>query len=389
MAKRGVDLLLAHLKGGADSIDTALTSEDTNALVVAADPLVTVAAILIRMLRDATKGTVESALETALMHTDVEEVAGHYVHDVESLIEQIMAGLLPEAISCPHEGVALIAHEIAIGAANGISKTDGRHVNQVIADLRIQLKAQGENVQISDRDAARAAIETYAIDEDMQQMRYRSAFEAINYWNRAAYILHQASLREYLPDDCQDCFEALARLAVTAKSLSAGAVQLVRLLNLYPAWTLVRQLVEIEFVLWRFTQDSNNMSLWLHSTADERRQNWKPSKIYRDNDNEYRQKDYLFHCQLGGHPTPIGTLVAAQGNIAPRSTAALLTETTDHSWEAWRHLLDSVELVDNQCGSTVSDQLAPIAAEFTTTMQQWRSVDRYKFAISHFSDPLE
>jgi hypothetical protein len=39
MAKRGIDLLLAHLKGTEGSLDTALANEDEDALIVAADPL--------------------------------------------------------------------------------------------------------------------------------------------------------------------------------------------------------------------------------------------------------------------------------------------------------------------------------------------------------------
>ena len=51
MGKRGIDLLLGNLNRTDDSLDTAPANEDEYALIVASDPLVTVTAILIRMLR--------------------------------------------------------------------------------------------------------------------------------------------------------------------------------------------------------------------------------------------------------------------------------------------------------------------------------------------------
>jgi hypothetical protein len=245
MARRGVDLLLAHLNSTTDSLGTAMANMDEQAFIVASDPLVTVAAILIRMLRDATNGTVESALAAARKNVDAEVIPADEIEKVESLISEIISGIFPEPISCPPAGVAWIAHDIAIGAAQGISNVDGRHANKVVADLRVQLKEQGKAVQISDRDGALAAVEKYAADEEMRKIRNDSAFQAINYWNRAAYVLYKASVKDDLSDHCQDSLEALALVAVTAKALSAGIFQLVRLRNLYPAWTLLRQLASI------------------------------------------------------------------------------------------------------------------------------------------------
>ncbi len=51
-AKRGTNLLLGHLKGAGERLNTAMENEDKQALIDSADALVTVAVILIRMLRD-------------------------------------------------------------------------------------------------------------------------------------------------------------------------------------------------------------------------------------------------------------------------------------------------------------------------------------------------
>jgi hypothetical protein len=389
-AKRGVDLLLGHLNGTDDSLDTALADEDEDALIVAAHPLVTVAAILIRMLRDASNGTVESALTLAAQHVDTDIFAADQLQKVESLISEIISGFRPEAVPQIHHGfIAMIAHEIAIGAATEISAIDKRHINKVIADLRVQLKQQGDRVQISDRAGAIEAAKKYATDKSLREARETAAIESTNYWQKSAKTLHVASLSEDLSNNCQDSLEGLALVAVTTKTLAAGIIQLSRLQNIYPAWTLLRQIVEAEFIFWKFSQDATQIPLWLHSTADERRGNWKPMQVYRDDGNDYRQKDYWVHCEMGGHPTPNGARVASQGIIDPVMWASLLTEMSDHLWDAWRNLCDAVDAVDSQCNIDMSTQLAPISSAYEATMIKWKSVDHMRHAVAFFSDPID
>jgi hypothetical protein len=388
MARRGVDLLLGHLNGTDDSFDAALVNEDEQALIVAADPLVTVATILIRTLRAATNDTLESALALARHHVG-DVVPPDHLQTVESLIIELVSGSRPEPKQVRHAAVALIAHDIAVGAATEISAIDGRHVNKVVADLRVQLKQQGDQVQISDRSGAVEAAKKYADDETMRKARTSTAIQSLNYWQKAAYDIHFESLNEDLSNDCQDCLEGLALLAVTTKTLASGVVQLANLKNIYPAWTLMRQIVEAEFIFWKFTQGANQIPLWLHSTPDERRQNWKPAQTYQDDDNDYRRKDYWIHCEMGGHPTPQGARVAARGIISPVMWASLLSEMNDHLWDAWRTFLRAVTAVDTRYGVDVSTKLAPIASEYEATVKKWRSTDHFKHAVAFFSDPID
>jgi hypothetical protein len=266
---------------------------------------------------------------------------------------------------------------------------DGRHVNKVVADLHVQLKKQGDTVQITDRAGARAASDKYAADLEMQKERQLAARAVVDYWHRAAVALHDASLGDDLTDECKDSLEALALLSVTVNALTAGVYQLAGHGNNYPAWTLIRQLVETEFILWRCMKDAAQMPIWLHSTPDERRLNWKPGKIYRDDDNDYRQKDYWYHCELGGHPTPDGARVIVGAPETPVLLASMFSEDIAHSWEAWRHLVDAAKLVDGQCGTNIWNELAVIDTEFGSTISQWRSVDMYRHTTAFYSDPLD
>ncbi len=389
MAKRGINLLLGHLKGTSDSLDTAMASEDVQALIVASDPLVTVATILVRMLRDVTDETVESTLASLRKYTDLDIVPVGQLEQVETLITRIISEGFSALLPVSAAQVALIAHDIGIGAATEISRIDGRHVNKVVADLHVQLKKQGDAVQITDRAGARAASDKYAGDLEMQKARQLAAYTMVDYWHRAAVALHKASQNDELAEGCRDSLEALSLVAVTVNALTGGVYQLAGYGNTYPAWTLIRQLVETEFILWRFMNDIAQMPVWLHSTPEERRQNWKPGKIYRHDDNDYRQKDYWYHCELGGHPTPDGARVIVGAPGTPVSLASLFSEDIAHSWEGWRHLAEAAKLVDGQCGTNIWNELVVIDAEFGSTISQWCSVDMYRRTTAFYSDPLD
>lgn len=388
MAKRGANLLLGHLKGTSDSLDTALVNQDTDALIVASDPLVTVAAILVRMFRDAANKSLEDALSVLRAYSDLEIVPVDQLKHVERLITTIISQGFCEPISVNAAVVALIAHDIAVGAATEISYLDGRHVNKVVADLHVQLKSQGDEVQITDRAGARAASDRYAEDPKMREARQKAAYEQIDYWHRAAVALNDARSVDGLLDECRDALDAIALVGVTINALTAGVYQLASFGNLYPAWTLIRQLVETEFILWRFMTDTAQMAKWANSTPEERRQNWKPSKIYRDDENDYRQKDYWHHCELGGHPTPLGGwFIVGPESYVPM--AGTFSECIGHSWDAWRHLIKAGKSIDEQFGTRVSEALDVIGAEFQATIEQWMATDYYRRVVAFFSDPID
>src|ERR1700730_13046664 len=58
LSRHGVRLLTGHLRGKGESLDQACADKDAEAASSCADPLVQVAAILLRRLRTATNGTI-------------------------------------------------------------------------------------------------------------------------------------------------------------------------------------------------------------------------------------------------------------------------------------------------------------------------------------------
>jgi len=388
MAKRGVNLLLDHLKGGHGSFEKAILANDEAQLAKESDALVTVAAIFIRMLRDQLGGTVESTLVTLRVHPSLQTVPHEQLVEVEKLISRVIDEGYSPPIAASASTTAVVSHSIAISAATEISRYDGRHVNQVIADLHNQLKVQGDDVQITDRASARKASDKYAADTKMREARQETAYKTVDYWHRAAVALHNASLADNLSDDCVSSLEALALVTVTGNALTAGVYQLAAHGNVYPAMALVRQLVEIEFISWRFRQDVTLLPAWLKSTPDERRRDWKPSKIYRDSDNEYRQKDYWQHCEVGGHPTPVGAKVITNTSGSYVPMAGLFSECIAHSWDAWCHIVETAKMINLSFGLSESTVITAINSEFAQTIEHWVAIDLYRQVVAFYSDPI-
>jgi hypothetical protein len=100
-----------------------------------------------------------------------------------------------------------------------------------------------------------------------------------------------------------DATAGLAAVAQTAGELSAGAILLLDSGNLYGAAALIRQLVDVEYLAWAFAEEQDEAA-WLRSTKEERRNMWQPIKLRKRSGDRFRQKDYGYHCGMGGHPTP-------------------------------------------------------------------------------------
>ncbi|WP_280294397.1 hypothetical protein [Nocardia abscessus] len=387
-ANRGVRLLTGHMRATGESLDAAIAAGDNAAGYAMADPLVTVAAILIRQLKTALQSDTSTALERA--RTFCEPGYEEYRLVAAGLVDAIIAGEAPPGIDAGAGAVALGAQEIARGAACAIADISGEHRNAVVARLRSQLRAQGESVQISDKEGVEANMEEYAADPKMRQSRVDAAVSLVRAMraaagslrNRAADMHEQGRIQE------RDSYEGVSRVTMTAAALGAGAIHLIDVDNHYPAYALLRQVVETEFVLWKFQHDPSSVAAWLNSDREKREQGWKPSRIYRDVDNDYRQKDYSGHCELGGHPTPTGTLLVMQQPSAV-AEASLFGDLINHLKEAHAHVVTVADVLDKRSSSATQSIDNPSRAELENVLAHWGQTDRYMFSTTYFSDPLD
>ena len=101
-----------------------------------------------------------------------------------------------------------------------------------------------------------------------------------------------------------------ARVAVQMTGeLAAGVVTLLAADNWYAAMTLVRQLLELQYLLAAFVRDPDAATRWRASTRQQRSGTgpFSPSTLRQAGN--FAVDDYRSHCDRGGHPTPLGTFL--------------------------------------------------------------------------------
>ena len=387
-SQRGVRLLIGHLRGDGESLDSAVSAGRYSEAEAMADPLVNVAVILVRQLKAALDVDTRVALQRARELTQPEFDAFSRV--ASALIETIVSGEHPEPVEAGPGVVSVGAQEIATGAAIAFAQHAGEHPNAVVARLRKQLQEQGQGVQLSDKKGVELQSAKYAENSEMRQSRVVTAFALVKELNDSAAVPSHnrgVDLSEQNQNIGRDCYEGLSRIAVTAAALGYGVLQLLDANNHYPAYALLRQVVETEFVLWKFRHDPGAIPDWLNSDRDERERTWKPSKIYRSTDNDYRQKDYSGHCELGGHPTPLGTLLAS-GERSAVAEASVLGDLIGHLRDSWDHVVNAADALDSKWDLSEPCIAADARQRVADALATWSQIDKYGYSVSYFADPL-
>jgi hypothetical protein len=89
---------------------------------------------------------------------------------------------------------------------------------------------------------------------------------------------------------------AVGVLLEVGGELTLAALDLFEREQNYAAAALVRQLVEVEYLMWAFAESAKDAKRWLDSTRDERRQFFSPAVLRRRSGGRFLDKDYRHHC---------------------------------------------------------------------------------------------
>ncbi len=145
-----------------------------------------------------------------------------------------------------------------------------------------------------------------------------------------------------------DKVAGVALLLQIASQIISGSTMLFGSGQCYAAAALVRQIVEIEYLAWAFANRDKDAQLWLRSTKRERENFFAPRKIREAANGKFGSKDYGYHCDLGGHPTPL-----ARSLLNDNGTQAqlLLSDLLHHARGVWIHLMEWAEAAG--CGQVV------------------------------------
>jgi hypothetical protein len=171
-----------------------------------------------------------------------------------------------------------------------------------------------------------------------------------------------------------DAVVGLSTVTQIGAQLCSGAITLLEIDNRYGAMALLRQLVEVEYLAWAFAEDHEEAAEWLRSDKETRRRMWQPRHLRERSGNRFRGKDYQFHCELGGHPTPEG------GPLLPDhqrlSAFWWWYELAVHGVSVWEYVVVAAARLDY---STHVDNAAE-AVGLDQKIRRWREVDLLRSA---------
>lgn len=127
----------------------------------------------------------------------------------------------------------------------------------------------------------------------------------------------------------------IALLLQIAAQIVSASTQLLQDGRAYAGCALIRQLVEVEYLAWAFETRDAEAARWLRSDKKER-QNFFAPRILRDAANgKFRAKDYSYHCEMGGHPTPFASSLLKNDD---EINQLMLGDMITHARKIWVHL---------------------------------------------------
>jgi hypothetical protein len=104
----------------------------------------------------------------------------------------------------------------------------------------------------------------------------------------------------------------------------------------YSAAALLRQLVEVEYLIWAFANNHKDGAKWLRADKKTRSTEFKPKGIRDLSNGRFPDADYGLHCEFGGHPTPKGFEILGDD---PKKADILFLDLAGHS----KHILEQFE----------------------------------------------
>lgn len=159
-------------------------------------------------------------------------------------------------------------------------------------------------------------------------------------------------------------------LAQVAVSLIEGIRQLLPS-NTYAANTLIRQLVEVEYLAWACGHDPAEAVDWLTSDRETRLKRWSPQRLRSRAEGRFDDQDYWNHCETGGHPTP-GGIMALHGPTEANPELVVMPEVA--LYEAALHATAIADYLSHAVPTRLPVATDALRRAHTTNLT-WRTDD--------------
>jgi hypothetical protein len=135
----------------------------------------------------------------------------------------------------------------------------------------------------------------------------------------------------------------LALVVQMGGELAESSVELLEAGHHYAVAALVRQLVEVEYLVWAFGDDEQEAARWLHATPAEVRKLFSPTRMRKKAGGRFRDAEYWRHCDTGGHPNPAARHLLPDHSPTLSSNEWLWGDLAQHLDRLWRLLIEALD----------------------------------------------
>jgi hypothetical protein len=211
-------------------------------------------------------------------------------------------------------------------------------------------------------------------DESLQALRVevcRATSEALDHCGRVLWCFGLADV---------PARRAIGIVTQIGGELGRAATSLLGSNSAYATAALLRQIVEVEYLLYLFATSPQEPGRWINATDADLRKWFQPAAMRRRSAGRFRDTEYWTHCETGGHPHPRGArllLHEHEGERGPSMATIewLWLDLSLHLARVWDRFAAAAarhDLVDGIAAVRASvSKIAPILA-------QWRGLDGFE-----------
>ena len=230
-------------------------------------------------------------------------------------------------------------------------------------------------VSLSLKEQVANDLEAGLADDGAQALRERVARDI-----PAALIANGQRLALHYALEREAAGAGFATATLMTAELGEGARRLFEAKLWYPGASLVRQIIECGYLLTLMSENRDEATAWMTSSHDEIVKKFMPRHMRQRAVRNFRANEYETHCDLGGHPNPIGrSLLSRHPERRRLSMRGNWLDLAQHLADTWSSFVSALPLYDprmNPADSLYSLARSPEGAhDIEQLLAEWYELD--------------